>query len=313
MIQQRNINGSVIEIYINGGGSFITEAFPTNFHTLHSSRMLNNPAEIDKYKEVTAAERAQLEAQDAQWQPPSDVIVALWDRIFKLGPCSVNNTYGGFNKQTGFFEGNGLKDITTDQAVAIIVESFRSTWIGQNSSVVQGCYGRVRTLPPIMNNNIQGVVDSTVEVVRIVDYYIVNNDWDKDTSAIKLSNTRDAFSGCSSLKEVKGILQLPATETMGVHFYNSLRLVNLETIFLKNVSLDILDLFKASPKVSFASLSYAVKNSVATKQITITVHADVYSALNGNAAEYPFNGGSREQWTQLLQEAAEKQILFATA
>ena len=60
-LQSRIVNGSLTEIYA-GGGNFVTEAFPTNFHTFAPKRILLDGQSADDYKEVTPAERSAIEA-----------------------------------------------------------------------------------------------------------------------------------------------------------------------------------------------------------------------------------------------------------
>lgn len=86
----------------------------------------------------------------------------------------------------------------------------------------------------------------------------------------------------------------------------------MEEIRLKGICLSMITPFKDASNISFDSLQYMVANAVNTASITINVHADVYAKLQGEG-DYSDGNGTREEWQQLLSDATEKQITFATA
>lgn len=65
------------------------------------------------------------------------------------------------------------------------------------------------------------------------------------------------------------------------------------------------------PKLTLENFRYWLKNSKNTSSVTIHVHQDIYNALTGEAT-YPFNGGTQEEWEQILTDASNQQISFAT-
>lgn len=85
----------------------------------------------------------------------------------------------------------------------------------------------------------------------------------------------------------------------------------LEEIKLKKCSADI-DLNRSS-KLNIESFKFLISNAANTSPITVTVHQDIFSALQGNADSYPFNDGTQEEWENLLTDALAKNIQFATA
>ena len=109
MIQTRTI-GSFTEIYV-GGGNFMTESEPTYFHTFHTRKMLTQGESTDDYMEVTPQQRAALEAHDATYEKPDASFIVMWNLA-----CGI---YGCYNEATGYFELNGLTDITYQQALSI--------------------------------------------------------------------------------------------------------------------------------------------------------------------------------------------------
>lgn len=103
------------------------------------------------------------------------------------------------------------------------------------------------------------------------------------------------------------------TITLGVTSFGN-RPSQLEVFYISklNSNLEIAD----HGKIGISTLRYIVDNRLASTSsyynaITITVHQEIYDALTGNAA-YPFNGGTREEWGQLLEDAIAHDISFAT-
>lgn len=302
MIQSRNINGSLTEIYV-GGGNYITQSFPTNFHQFWSAKILTAGEKLEDFKEVTAAERAQLEAQDAKWVRPEQWVIDQWNNatIIRIGNSSWSRV-GQYNPNTGYFE-LGHQVFTEEEAKVSLL--FYPCYSPNDYGSNYMCYTR-RGVPAILlaffyphncNANASfGWCDGT-RVIVIRGYY----------GDQVLCHWENSFNDCMALVEVCGEIELSTT--------------GATTLFNRSPNLEIAKIYKVvnslhiagAPKLNFESFSYLVETAANTDSITVTVHDDVYAALNGNAEEYPFNGGSREQWTQLLQQAAERQILFAVA
>lgn len=64
-----------------------------------------------------------------------------------------------------------------------------------------------------------------------------------------------------------------------------------------------------SPKLTLESMQTLVVANPDGN--TIRIHKDIYAALTGEAT-YPFNGGEKEDWLNLLSDAATKNITFTT-
>ncbi|MDE6345371.1 MAG: hypothetical protein K2L55_01710, partial [Muribaculaceae bacterium] len=120
MIQTKIINDSYTAIYV-GGGNFITENYPTNFHTFITEKRLLPSDSIDNYKEVTAAQRSVLEAADAKWVRPPQAFIDQWNAACsnRFVNSSYYKSYGRYNEATGFFVLNGITDISYAEAVRI--------------------------------------------------------------------------------------------------------------------------------------------------------------------------------------------------
>lgn len=77
----RQITPSLTEIYVDGEGNYITQAQPTNFHQFFTRKVLTGSETIDDFREVTEAQRTQLECSDAEAQAYAKIPYTLDKRI----------------------------------------------------------------------------------------------------------------------------------------------------------------------------------------------------------------------------------------
>lgn len=306
MIQTKQI-GSKTKIYTDqmGGGAttYITESYPTNFHTFATSVILKTPADIEKYKEVTEAQRKAIEAADALWVEPPQVFVDLWNEACRNFGDYVGGvkTVGRYNPDTGYFELNGLTDITYEQAVAIYSKTSGLYYLnGSSIKNTQLCLAaNIRTNLPIG--------------------YKTN--WLKALDSV--------FHGCTEME----VLFLPGVQITGYMIMQKLHTLTIGGI-ADNICTNSLPLLKniiyvgdngSLPKrcdKSFAKSELLTRVSVAnvvakeptgTQAVAFTMHPTVYAALMGEAENYPVNEGSREDWSEVFRQAQEKGITFASA
>ena len=192
-----------------------------------------------------------------------------------------------YNESTGFFELNGLKDITEVQMRAIYAAGAMT-----NSDVVSRYAATgIRTHLPAQIR--WGVTESaaytfrksSVEVVSVT-LLVPGSACFKDCARLKSAtvyspcspngNGYDAWAGCASLESL-----------------------TVTTVYARNVFLG------DSPLISLASLrGLADKTQAGAAAITITVHPDVYAKIT--------DPEGHPDWAQLLADAAEKNILFTT-
>lgn len=108
-----------------------------------------------------------------------------------------------------------------------------------------------------------------------------------------------AFHTCGFLREIDGILDFTAEHeplTFTFRWCDELREVRI-----KGLNSDAI--LEQSRHISLASLQYLVENATNTKAITLTVHADVFAKLTDE---------SNTEWNQVLTDATNKNITFAT-
>ena len=276
-IQSRTINGSLTEIYV-GGGNFITQAFPTNFHQFWTKKILTSSENIEDFREVTSAEKTTIENKDKEWEEPSKEFIDTWNTA-----CTSVAIHGKYNEKTGYFELNGLTDISYKQALNIN----RQSEIYADSNVCGGYSSR--TLYPI-HSSASGwfsvsffakFENSQLEVIC----FSLNPQL--RTSAVAM------FANCRKLRVIKGIMTLATSNPKDV--INMFRVCpELRELKLKSLKISIS--FSDSPLLSLDSISYMVTNAANTSPITVTLHPDAYARLTD----------------EIITAATAKQINFAT-
>lgn len=215
--------------------------------------------------------------------------------------------YGKYNAETGYFELNGITDLEYDEAKRIYNLKCRPNYAGDNTVGLLSRNLKVRTFFPInymygataLNLSCFCQINGSLEVIRIED----------DAVNHTVNNINYSFYQCFKLKSILGVIRFTNTVATGSAFSYCRALQDIKINGLRNnIS------FPDSSKLSYDSLQYLIMYAVAqSNSITVTVHPDIYNALQGEADEYPFNGGTQEEWQQLLQDATAKNIQFATA
>lgn len=312
MINQRITTNGESVIYV-GGGNFITQAKPTNFHQFWTQKNLLENETVADFKEVTAAERSAIETADAEWARPPQSFIDGWNNAcidhVRNPPIAV----GRYNESTGYFELNGLTDITYQQAMDIYRYTSNGIRLDGEKITVYG-FAQFRTnLPPssgaywVQINNLFSS-NEILEVARLPQYY---------SSGVQLNpNTRDAFAYCYKLREIINVMEAPSHVSDAYTWYGTFsRCFKLETVRIKKLYGNIS--FADSPLISSDSISYLVENRTTahTDVITVTVHADTFAKLTGdttNPAVAALTPSELAQWQQILTAATAKNISFTT-
>lgn len=274
-MRQRTIN-NLIEISPQADGSFLTQAFPTNFHQFYTKKLLTPQESVSDYKEVTAAEKANIINADSQWVEPSKELLA------ETATAGI-----AYNPKTGYFEYNTLVDITTEELRDMLLHineiflpggkrlanSKARTNIVTASSLPREWGGDFVSLNGLLvqNNNIEilklGDVQAQGPTVTIFCYHAYR------------------------LKKILGEIDVRAVSGFGLVFKDTPLLSDI-TLWSLKCSIA----FSGCPLLSLTSIQYMVDNAANTSPITITLHPDAYARLTD----------------ELIAQAAEKQITFAT-
>lgn len=207
-----------------------------------------------------------------------------------------------YNQNTGFYELNGLTDITEEQMKVIYVQthvmdklqSFRGVFagtkfrtnLGFNRSTMQTNSRQFQFYDSFRENR-------SLEVLRIS-----YKDIDASRSVI-VEHLGYAFYFCVKLRKIIGIIRLDKSSGVTSAFDQCLELQDVKLYgLLTNIS------FAYSPLISIESLQYLITNAANASPITVTVHADVYAKIQDEG---------QVDWHALIETAAAKQITFATA
>lgn len=242
------------------------------------------------------------------------LLIDMWEKRWRVNGISFG--YYDYSAVDGHpFVGNDLR-MTYDEALDIM--DIARIHQQDSTTATLGVYPRnvARTLPPVLLQTytsapIYGLfyLCSHLEIARIMNLY--SNDTNLDSREIAVTSTREAFYGCKVLREVRGVLKMPVTDTQNQHFYNCTTPA-LTTIWIKGLSLSM-RLLDESNKIKYECLRFMVDNAANTSAITVTVHEEIFDALSGGGAPMYDNGGSDEEWTQLMKDAVAKNISFASA
>lgn len=283
-----------------GGGNFVTEAFPTNFHTFAPKRILLDGQSTDDYKEVTPAERSAIEAKDTKWVEPSQTFIDTWLALGKYGNTQVS----GYNEDTGlFWLADDVSDLMPDEAleIATIAMSMRHMIRNADGLLYGAQPGTTRAFFPIQIDGLgtasmnKFMRDQSVEKIR---FY---SSWSGFGGRIRVSSMPTAFSYCTNLRVIDGVFDISgitnASLVLGIFEHCG----RLEEFRLYGLKVDIR--FPQNGAISYASMEYLISNAANSKAITITVHPDVYAKLTDE---------SNADWHALMASAAAKNITFAT-
>lgn len=248
---------------------------------------------------MTQAEREAIETADAQWVRPPQGFIDLFN--------TAAGDYGGYNEETGFFELNGIIDIGYNEAVNIYEFAYLK-WPNPKPFIF---HIKVRTnlVRPLAagdyNKQAAGGLGSisnqcfNLEVIRVCG----------DTETVITSISYMTLN-THKLRAVKGVIHSMDNGPIYLDMDTGI----LEEIWVKSLKASVK--MNKQKKIRRDCLAFMVQNSANTTSITITVHPDVYAKLTGdtdNAAAAVLTSEELEAWQQVLADAADKNILFATA
>lgn len=205
-----------------------------------------------------------------------------------------------YNEQTGFYELNGLTDITEEQ-MKVIYNSYIINLPNDATAFFSNFKGRTN-IP--FNINSGGWVSSMVTrymcASASVEVFSVGTNI--SGSYCLTINANSMFYNCLNLREIIGYLNLiniSSVDNVANIFKNC---VELRKVNIKNLKVNIS--FADSAFISLESLQYLITNAANTSPITVTVHADVYNKIQDE---------SQTDWHALIEAATAKQITFTTA
>lgn len=205
-----------------------------------------------------------------------------------------------YNQNTGFYELNGLTDITEEQMREIYVQTNPTKRVTDLCSVLNA--SSIRTNFPFLNRGGYKNIDCYAAFANCTNLEVVAFGA-RDSDNFFPSRIIYAFINCIKLREIKSVLNVTSLESHNNKFLNTFSACRaLEKILILNLKDNIS--FSNSPLLSLESLQYLITNAANTSPITVTVHADVYAKIQDE---------TQTEWHALIETAAAKQITFATA
>lgn len=201
-----------------------------------------------------------------------------------------------YNEQTGFYELNGLTDITEEQMRNIYVKTNPSISLNDKAACFTNL--NIRTNLPFVSQSgyktedLQAIFSgcTNLEVAFLAQ---ANN-------SFYGSRYSYAFRSCTKLKTILGNIVFGSTQVGVIDMFKNCN--KLVTVNIKELNTSIS--FSDSPLLSLESLQYLITNAANTSAITVTVHADVYAKIQDEM---------QTEWHALVALAQEKNITFATA
>lgn len=205
-----------------------------------------------------------------------------------------------YNEKTGFYELNGLTDITEEQMKVIYVQTHHVTRQTDLSGVFASA-NNIRTNYPFKIDGGYKQVTCHATFAGCTNIEVVA--FTKSTNNVFYSSRVNyLFQHCRKLKSVIGIIRIDyasSSEKYEKMFYQCFALVSVS---LRGVKYDIS--FSDSPNISINSLQFLITSASNASPITVTVHANVYAKIQDE---------TNAEWHALIETAAAKQITFATA
>ena len=275
-----NVTNRYTEISM-GGGKFLTYKRPTMFPQFFSRKILASGESADDFREVTADERAKMEAGRDAWVRPPQELIERWNALCKIAHYNgldasgniIRKVAGRYNEATGFFELYGtFLDITAEEALWIIEVS--TAWQGTAQSTPDGTAAslyhrnesRPRALLPIAcDNSVSLRSVNKISLIALNYYY--------PTRPVPVSNLRQYdVERCVTPMDVSGI-SYKAGNTEG--FYSFGLFGGVKYILLHNLKCDWP--LERCANIEIVCIEYAVDHAANTKPITITLHADAFA------------------------------------
>lgn len=178
-----------------------------------------------------------------------------------------------YNEETGYYELNGLTDITEEQMD--IIFSYGVNNSNDLTAAYVGFKGRT---------NLRNIIYPSIDMSRLnistafrenknIEVACISNEFISNPKVNTITKSYTCFYNCIKLKKVQGILNLKNTTDSPSIIMNYCP--NLEYILIYGLSKPIE--FKQSSKLNKQCILYMIQNSAATSPITITLHADAYA------------------------------------
>lgn len=244
----------------------------------------------------------------AHWQPWQQIVTST-NADFAMRP--IYEACGAvWNEETGYYELNGLTDITEEQMMWIYIETF-GWWKSGDGPICRYCR-KARTNIRPMTYGVQFNERATFPFSEGM-FETLNFDMYPNLTGniypISILNNVRFLNTCRILTVVTGVLQIYYSTSADFTICDTCPLLREIRLRVSNNSGSFC---KDSPLLSYESMKYLVDNAINTQAIVITINPATYSYLSGTAQPTEEVGGTTEEWQALMTAAQARQISFAT-
>lgn len=211
-----------------------------------------------------------------------------------------------YNQNTGFYELNGLTDITEEEMKTIYLQTHVMDKLSSYYNIFASSTFRTN-----LGFNM-GVTQTNGRIVSFRESFFYNRELEvlrlsfgnniNETRMIRTDDMFYAFHDCKKLKRIISPIYVYDIKNKLYFDHTFSQCILLETALLYKLYASIS--FSDSPLLSLESLQYLITNAANTSPITVTVHADVYAKIQDEG---------QVDWHALIETAAAKQITFAIA
>lgn len=264
---------------------WLTQSYPTNFHSFYKAKVLVGGEKVEDFKEVTDAQKVQIEKADAKWVRPTDEFIAEWNaRCYLHIDFVTEYRYGRYNDNTGYFELNELNDISYAEAIEIM-SSGQIQSIGE-ANFYYSCKHCGRTHLPIKIRMQEQSKTSAQSV-----FY--GGFWEAVNCMMQLSSNTCDY--CANLKFARfGCV----ASNLRSCFYQCPK---LEYLVIDKVGFSLP--LEECKLLSLATFKGLIANAINTSAIFITVHPTIYAKITDE---------TNTEWHQLIADGAAKNVTFTT-
>lgn len=214
-----------------------------------------------------------------------------------------------FNETTGYFEFNGLVDLTYTDMLKVIRYDM------ENQPPMDNYQINARTNLPkkttrYYSNRFQWAGGSFNQTNDLIESIAMTEEGPLDIQQERfffLSNDVLFCTNCNYLKRVSGIISIQNFSSIVGSFIENC--FSLEEIKLYGMKGTISALAKCS-RLSLNSIAFLVRYSMNTGQMTLTLHPSAYARCESDTTEYLYNGNT---YIGIIAFATEKNISIVSA
>lgn len=302
--------------YVNGDSYFFSFNVDDNIFILEVSNTAPELHSITVLRSGLLESIISLESRvDILDKSKKQLFIDMWKGLYE--GCEYDEEEESFSVK--YFDANGaviheVKNITYEEALAIYKWG---TW-GEHTCLFKLNAGEISKSPDIrctIPSNYEGVYNKLYLYDQIEWYWSPSK-----LEALKyLKGNSIAFIKKNLHiinRNLKGIFDkiCPDADNLRIGYASDGYNENLTTLYIHNLKYKLsLQFLK---RLSLDTFKYLVENASNTTPIIVTVHADVFAKMTGDASNQAAAALQPEeaaQWQKLFNDAADRQISFATA